>query len=85
MDARGASASHAVSALLRHSVSNLHRLCVAELFALLVALFCNASAFVEHEPARASEAAHLPLPWAAWHQCELEGLKSFHGSIIALV
>ena len=60
--------------------------CVAELLlALLVALFLQRQRLVEHEPARASEAAHLPLLMAAWHQCELEGLKSFHGSIILLV
>src|SRR5690606_7339339 len=59
---------------------------VAELlFALLVALLLQRQCLVEHEPARASEAAHLPLLLPVWHQFVLVGLKSLHGSIILLV
>src|SRR5690606_2418741 len=49
---------------------------IAELLlALLVALFLQRQRLVVDEPARASEAAHLPLLLAVWHQFVLVGLK----------
>src|SRR5690625_6854226 len=59
---------------------------IAELLlALLVALFLQRQRLVVDEPARASEAAHLPRLLAVWHQFVLVGLKSLHGLIILLV
>jgi hypothetical protein len=52
---------------------------IAELLlATLVALLLQRQGLVEHEPARASEATHLPRLLAVGHQFILEGLKSLH-------
>ena len=59
---------------------------IAELLlAFFVARFLQCQRLVEREPARASEAAHLPLLLAVWPEFKFEGLKSLHSSIILLV
>lgn len=52
--------------------------------ALLMAFLLQRQRLVKDEPARASEAAHLPLLLAVRHQCEPEGLTSLHTSLIRL-
>jgi putative transposase len=52
------------------------------LLAPLVPLFLRCQRLVEHEPASAGEAAHVTLLNTVWLQCELEGLKASHASII---
>ena len=51
------------------------------LIALFVDSFLQRQRLIEHEPARASEAAHLPLLLAVWPEFKFEGLKSLHSSI----
>ena len=59
---------------------------VAELLlALLVAFLLQGKSLVEHDPARASEAAHLALLVAGRHQFVFEGLKTFHALKYSLV
>jgi hypothetical protein len=48
------------------------------LLALRVARLLQRQRLVEHEPARAREAAHLPLLLAVGPEFELEGLQAFH-------
>ena len=52
--------------------------------ALFVTRFLQRQRLVVDEPARASDAAHLPLLLASGHQFEFEGLEAFHGYIIVL-
>lgn len=55
---------------------------VAELLlATLVTFFVQRQCLVEHEPARAREAAHWLLLLTVGHQFVLEGLKSKHGRV----
>ena len=42
-------------------------------------LLLQRQCFVEHEPTRADEAAHLALLLAIWHQFVFEGLEALHG------
>jgi len=59
---------------------------IAELLpATLAALFLQRQRLVEHEPARAGKAAHLPLLLAVWPQFVFAGLKSLHVSVILVV
>ena len=52
---------------------------VAELlFALLITLLLQHQRLIEHEPAGAGEAAHLPLLPTVWHQFVFEGLEALH-------
>lgn len=52
------------------------------LLAALVTLFLQRQRLVVDEPARTREAAHLPFLLAVGPKFVLEGLTSFHGSII---
>lgn len=52
------------------------------LLSALVALFLQRQPLVVDEPARAGEAAHLPLLLAVWSQFVFEGLEALHADII---
>src|SRR5690625_5368501 len=52
------------------------------LLSALVALFLQRQPLVVDEPARAREAAHLPLLLAVWSEFVFEGLEALYAAVI---